>query len=208
VNRNLLKFILLLGIFFVIVTPSCALQLTNTPKVYVISNNTTITHVFYCSLDHWDEHRRNISVNTSSPSVLDISPSSFTLSQGFLIPVIITIYANESDTVIPVSFTILPSQYQTIGVIEIQHRKEIPIPTPTPIIQINSSEKEIMSPFPIAFLLNGVRIFGPEQPLIVSTHRTQILNIQIEDLIIVLVIVIHGIFFIYMGREMLINKDN
>ena len=163
-NQNLLKFILILGIFFVFSTPSCALKLTNSPKVYLISNNTTITHVFYCSLEGWEEeYPRHIVVNASSPSVLNISPASFDLGKGFSIPVQVTIYANDSNMVIPISFSIPPSHYQTIGIIEIQRRKEIPIPTPTPI-QTNGSGKEIVLPFSIAFTLDGMRILGPKQP--------------------------------------------
>jgi hypothetical protein len=208
-NRNFLKFLLLLGIFFVICAPSYALKLTNSPQVYLISNNTTITHVFYCSLEGWEEqHLRHIIVNTSSAAVLNISPSSFNLSTNFIIPVKVTIYANNSDTVIPVSFSIPPSQYQTIGVIEIQHRREIQnlTPTPTPIPQINSSEKGIALPFPIAFTLDGMKILGPKQPQIVPILFSQINNPYMGDPIIVLIVVLEIILFgglliqLYSGR--------
>lgn len=157
---------------------------------------------FFCSLDNWDEYRRNISVNSSSPSVLDISPRSFNLSKGFTVPVVVTIYANDCEMVIPVFFTISPSQYQTIEVIEIQHYKEMPppTPTPTPIIEINSSRNEIVLPFSIAFTLNDLRIFGPKQPTTLSTQHSQ-RYIQIEDFIVFFLIVVFSelMFILFKG---------
>jgi hypothetical protein len=171
-------YLLMVGLVLMACYPVHALELTDSPKVHTVSSNTTLTHVFYCSLEDWEEHNhRQVMVSTASPSVVNISPRSFNLSKGFTIPVTIYFRADENDPVIPIVFTVLPTRDQTIGLIEIQYRKELPVPTPTlfptsiptmtptvkpaPLSNAPSGGTLIPWPFSIAFSLKDMRILGP-----------------------------------------------
>ncbi len=48
-DYDILRCILVMAILGRIIAPSSALEITNSPKIYSIANNTTITHVLFCS---------------------------------------------------------------------------------------------------------------------------------------------------------------
>jgi hypothetical protein len=138
--------------------------------VWVV-DNAPFNHIFLCSSEKWEATSYDVVATSSDSQVVRITPSSFTLRRGFIIPVEIEVHPDGTNATIIVSFIKQPGQHITNGSVVMRHQHletpalNAPIPPEMPL------SKELFVPFPNTFITNISSVFAahssppnPEMP--------------------------------------------